>query len=467
MSDSPDSTPEGDQHLARPNSGQPGSLLRLRDVQALNRSFRRLAEIQEALLDRIEELEEEKTQSSRWAAPMWTIGGTALGIGLAAVAFVWWQKNQPAADSTLPEIVVQQPEVTVQAPPPDPAMAQAMEQMNANLSGILEQQQQYRGQLGELTDKLLDSEEEKMRIMQEFAKTSRLQDERLQKALADAATANAAPPIELQTPQGNAGPKPQRDPWVGVLNGLLATDGYSSIRIQKATRVANQAALKDVTWMTWDNQGLVSSVIQAGRVEFTLHNMTNTLVLSFRDGTQTVNGARSALPASGLRLELAGINKPAWTEHFPELDQAASLASNEPPEPGAATPVGDFAPVGTGTTLDANGVRRALDELISQRGTYSYYRIKSLGSIDGTTLRLVQINWHDNSGRLVKTIEADVLEIRLHSSGSVELQLRNGAFLDSGVRSPFSSDRFSLYLPRQDLKEWRASGVPYLDVEKS
>jgi len=467
MSDLPDSTPESDQNLARSTSGQPGSLLRLRDVQALNRSFRRLAEIQEALLDRIEELEEEKSQSSKWAAPMWTIGGTALGIGLAAVAFVWWQKNQPVSETNLPEIVVQQPEVTVQAPPPDPAMAQAMEQMNANLSGILEQQKEYRGQLGDLTTQLLDSEEEKMRLMQEFAEASRLQDERLQEALADAAAANSAQPLALQTPQGDNAPQPLRDPWVGVLNGLLATDGYSSIRIQKATRLANQAALADVTWMTWDDQGLVSSVIQAGRVEFTLHNMTNTLVLLFRDGTQTVDGARSALPASGLRLELAGINKPAWTEHFPELNQNRAVASSGSANPGAAAPANVSAPAGTGTTLDANGVRRALDDLISQRGTYSYYRIKSLDSIDGTTLRLVQINWHDNSGRLVKTIEADVLEIRLHSSGSVELQLRNGAFLDSGVRSPFSSDRFSLYLPRQDLKKWRDSGVPYLDVEKS
>lgn len=466
MSDIPETTPEGDQHLARPSSGQPGSLLRLRDVQALNRSFRRLAEIQEALLDRIEELEEEKTQTSRWAAPMWTIGGTALGIGLAAVAFVWWQQQQPIPNNTPPEITVQAPDITVQVPE-DPAMAKAMEQMNSNLSGILEQQKDYRGQLGELTNKLLDSEEEKMRLMQQFAETSRLQEERLQAAIADAEAAKVIPPMDLQTPQDLADPTPIRDTWVGVLNGLLATDGYSSIRIQRATRVTGEAALADVTWMTWDDQGMASSVIQAKRVDFTLHRMSNNLVLLFQEGTRTVGGTRSPLPANGLRLELARINLAAWVEHFPELEANASVVGNPPSASGTNHPEVTPAPAGMGTTLDTNGVRRALDTLISQRGTYSYYRIKALGSIDGTVLRLVQINWHDNSGRLVKTIEADVLEIRLHASGSVELQLRNGAFLDSGVRSPFSSDRFSLYLPRQDLKKWRDSGVPYLEVDKS
>jgi len=48
----------------------------------------------------------------------------------------------------------------------------------------------------------------------------------------------------------------------------------------------------------------------------------------------------------------------------------------------------------------------------------------------------------------------------LHKSGSVELQMRNGAFLSGNQRSPFSSDRFSLHLPRQDMQLWRDSIVP-------
>ena len=51
------------------------------------------------------------------------------------------------------------------------------------------------------------------------------------------------------------------------------------------------------------------------------------------------------------------------------------------------------------------------------------------------------------------------------SSNLFELLLRNGAFLDGGVKSPFSSDRFSLHLPRQDLQAWRDAGVPFTEVE--
>ena len=60
----------------------------------------------------------------------------------------------------------------------------------------------------------------------------------------------------------------------------------------------------------------------------------------------------------------------------------------------------------------------------------------------------------------MKTIEADSLLVILHKSGSVELQMRNGAFLSGNQRSPFSSDRFSLHLPRQDMQLWRDSIVP-------
>ncbi len=90
MSDSLEPLPDPEQQLARQSATQPGSLLRLRDVQALNRSFRRLAEVQEALLDRLETLEEEKTQNRRLQGPPTAIGGAGLGCGLGANAFVVW-----------------------------------------------------------------------------------------------------------------------------------------------------------------------------------------------------------------------------------------------------------------------------------------------------------------------------------------------------------------------------------------
>ncbi|MGB0953335.1 MAG: hypothetical protein ACPG31_08915 [Planctomycetota bacterium] len=481
MSDSLEPIPDPDQQLARQGATQPGSLLRLRDVQALNRSFRRLAEVQEALLDRLETLEEEKVQQSRWNGPLMAIVGIVLGLGMALIAFVMWQKQEGGESQQ--QVVLQQepavvnvptPEVTVLAPD-NKELAEALDAMNANMAEVFAQQKADREALGELTEKLLLSEEEKLRLMQEFAQA----EEQYRQDLASQEPVKPVVDSRLQVPNGGTTEEasaatppdlPQKT-WVAVVNGLLAADGYSSLRLQRAERIQGQAALSGVTWMSWNTEGLVESIIHADRLTFEMHRMTGNLVLRFFDGSRTANGLRTVLPRDGLRLDLDSRTLDAWLEHFPELKEATVVA-----QPGVIAATDGNAPSATGTqppantgsngTLrDARKVRKALDDLISPRGSFSYYRLSALDAVEGRTLRLVQINWHDNSGRLVKTIEADTLEVLLHGSNSVELLLRNGAFLDGGVKSPFSSDRFSLHLPRQDLQAWRDSGVPYTEVE--
>lgn len=482
MSDSLEPIPDPDQQLARQSATQPGSLLRLRDVQALNRSFRRLAEVQEALLDRLETLEEEKVQQSRWNGPLLAMAGVILGVGMALIAFVMWQKQE--GEQSPQQVVLQQdpavvhvptPEVTVLAPD-NTELAEALDAMNANMAEVFKQQKADREALGELTEKLLLSEEEKLRLMQEFAQAEQKYRDDL---AAEEAAAKPVVDSRLQVPNGGSTEEasasaeqdlPQKT-WVAVVNGLLAADGYSSLRLQRAERIQGQAALSGVTWMSWNTEGLVESIIHADRLTFEMHRMTGNLVLRFFDGSRTANGLRTVLPRDGLRLDLESRTLNAWMEHFPELTETTleaqpdAIAANGANTPG---PAGTQPPSSTGSDgafRDARKMRKALDDLISPRGSFSYYRLSALESVDGRLLRMVQINWHDNSGRLVKTIEADTLEVLLHGSNSVELLLRNGAFLDGGVKSPFSSDRFSLHLPRQDLQAWRDSGVPYTEVE--
>jgi hypothetical protein len=169
--------------------------------------------------------------------------------------------------------------------------------------------------------------------------------------------------------------------------------------------------------------------------------------MNFKEGSRTLSGSsKIAIPDAGVRLEFSEVNIDVWTEQFPELlVQTQSVLSSS-------------------ADRNSEEVKVALDTLISQRGSFSYYKLSALGEVNGDELRYVQINWHDNSGRLVKTIEADSLLVVLHKSGSVELQMRNGAFLSGSQRSPFSSDRFSLHLPRQNMKQWRDSIVPTREV---
>lgn len=466
----PSPAPDPDsQAIAQQAAAQPGSLLRLRDVQALNRSFRRLAEVQEALLVQMEALEEERRRVRSWNAPLYAIGGTVLGLGLAAIAFVWWQGR--AGDGRIvvqgdpPSVTVQPPAVTVESPPlnlevpRDPALEQMVGVMQEQMSAFRADQAAARDQLREMTERLYDAEQEKLRLLERISAQPR------QPAAEPPPSAPAAGAGAAGADAAGAGIAPA-DPWVGVVNGLLATDGYPGMRFQRATRVLGEPRLDDVVMMEWGADGLASAVVRAGRVDFELHRMLGNLVIRFRDGFRTADGARVALPAEGLRVDLNSVNVRAWLEHFPELAETGVAAA--PPEP-ALEAAAAGAPAGAGAAapakLSTREVQRELDNLISRRTSLYYYKLSRLGDVQNGVLQMVQINWHDNSGRLVKTIEADSLTVRLHEKGSsVELEMRNGAFLDGAARNPFSSDTFRLFLPRQDLAEWRASGVPYVEA---
>jgi hypothetical protein len=427
-------------------------MVRLRDVQALNRSFRRLAEVQEALLQQMQDLERGRRQQRRWLAPALAAGGLIVGLSLAALAYVAWgggaQPERIEVQAAAPQITVAPTPVTIQVPE-DPALLEVTNLVKADLENLRSDQVAYREQLADLTERLLQSEQEKIDLLKQMAAAA---------PVTEAAPAVSAPAPVLQVPGGDA---VAADPWVGVLNGLLSMDGYSHLRFQEATRVPGAARLEDVVLLEWKSDGLLAAAIRADRAEFELHHMTANLVVRLFDGSRAAGGGRVALPAEGLRLDLAAINARAWLEHFPELSESRAAVA-----PAAASARADEVKQPAAAGASVRDIRIALDELISQRGAFHYYHLGALGGVDGTVLKLVQINWHDNAGRLVKTIEADTLVVRLHPKGnSVELELRNGAFLGEEGRSPFSSDMFRLYLPRQDLAAWRASGVPYVEAQ--
>ncbi len=466
----PDAESQAITHRA---AAQPGSLLRLRDVQALNRSFRRLAEVQEALLTQMQQMEQERGRQRAWMAPVLAVSGLAGGLGLAAIAFAWWRSGDDPAPievtAAAPIISVEPTPVTVQVPE-DPALREAMDLVRGQVDAMRSDQKDYREQLADLTERLLLSEREKMDLLAKLAVPLPAAPEPAARAAASAAS--------LQVPGGDSVPA---DPWVGVVNGLAALDGYSGLKFQRATRVPGEARLESVVLLEWNAEGQVAAVIRAARVEFELHRMTANLVLRFHEGYRTASGVRVPLPAEGLRLDLDGVNADAWISHFPELAETGAELAAAPPaapatgadaaaralpqpaappaQPEAARPGAPRAPA-----VGVKEIQRALDGFLAKRGSFSYYRLNALGGVEGAVLKLVQINWHDNSGRLVKTIEADSMVVRLHEkNASVELELHNGAFLDNDVKHPFSDDVFRLHLPRQDLAAWRASGIPCVE----
>ena len=454
MADEPEPLPEAwrraresDWLPARPDSPA-GALAQPREVQALSRSYRRLADVQERLLLELAEQAEDRRRRGRWIAAGAALAVLLLGSSMGVLA--WALRNPPEAAPPVIEVQAAEPPEIVVEPPPvqfelpagwvDPSAFRAVQD---ELAWLREEREADRRTIASLNAKLLEREEAAIASLRALGAAEGAEAPESE----EAATEQAAPPEEdgdgaLAAALDALRP---RDPWLGVTNGLLAMDGHGHLQIQDGERVDGEPLIRAVSLTEWGEDGLLQSLVRAGEVRFELHQMSATLVLRLRDGQVTRNGTRQPLPPDGLRYDLPGVNVGAWLDHFPELDDRLVLAPAE-------------------ARRLAEELRETLEELLSRRRPLGYYRIAELGGVESESLRNVQLQRYDSSGRLVRTLEADSLEVILHPTQDVELLLRRGAIHEGGVRRPFYEDRFRIYLPRQPLDEWRQSGVPYRDL---
>ena len=132
-----------------------------------------------------------------------------------------------------------------------------------------------------------------------------------------------------------------------------------------------------------------------------------------------------------MRIDLTGIRPDVWIQEFPGLEESVAFVAPLSQEDFSMAQ-GVDRPI-----LDKAVVREALNRFLTERRPAGYYRLTELGGVFGDRLEQVQIDWYNGSGRLVKTLAADSLQIILHpkglwgSMGSVELVLTKGAFLEA------------------------------------
>ena len=417
-----------------------GANLKLRDVQALNRSFRRLAEVQEALLVQMGEMERLRNRRERWLTPLLVLAGFCAAA--AASWLAWVQINHPESPPEIqvlapvqepPTIVVQPTPVTV-AVPESKVSDEVMARLLGEVDRMRDESREDRQRIAELTELLINREQADISRMANIGLPSSPVEEPASPPLSKPEATEASVTTEIK--------EPLLSPWLGAMNGLLALDGYPHFRFERGTRVEGEPVIHQVTLLVWDVAGLLDSVIKAEEVHFELHQMAGDLVVRFLRGTRTRAGAKHLLPEDGIRFDFADVDVEAWSHLFPEL---ASLGNTDPGE--------------------IQRIREDLEELISVKRPSGYYRIPALGEVDGDVLKMVQVQRYDAAGHLTRVLDADSLELRLHPNGDVEMLFLEGAIFEGGVRRPFFDDRFRVYLPRQPLDDWRASCVPCVEIQ--
>ena len=469
-------------------------LLRNRDVQALSRSFRRMSEVQEALLEHLDGIEESRAR--RWVLPALALGSLVLGAGLATFGLLWYQQQQPQTPvevrldnpAEAPAITVESPEVTVQAPD-NGINAELLEKLIGRMEQIGDTQEADRRLIAELSGRIVDGELGVMRMLQEMEEA-----DAAKAAEAAAAENEAAATPQPASAEGDAAtappmpPDPVKEPvnegevWLGAMNGLIALGGNPEFRFRKGERVPDKPMLRDVLFLSWGQDGLIDSVVRADRVEFQLQQAAGALEMRFFEGTRTRGASKTLLAGGGLRVTLREINVRAWLDHFPELaggatteGDAAEVESAETAVEPEAGDLGDATPAESGevdsveeeSAWDAEQVeamRKGVDALLSVERASGFYHLQRVTGATDHQLEGVRLAWYDSSGRLFQYVEADRLEIAPRGDGWLELRFRDGAFRRQDKLTPFQGGLYRLHLADQDFEAWRATGVPILDA---
>ncbi len=334
-------TPRPGEALAPLTQESTEVLLRHRDIQALSRSFRRLGEVQDALLGEIRD--QQRRTRGRWILPIFGLGAMVLGAGLGLVGAGWLQDRQPNSS-----VELQFPSEELAAvlanwksePVPieirgsdggvDPELLSALVD---RIEAMTQSQADDRRLLAGLTDRMVTGELAALEALQRL-QHAEMEKERLLREQAElhppetpdnqaiGVPAEASASIrgdEALDPQDPARYGYPPDAWLGALNGLLAVDGFSKYRFQSGIRVPGQPVLTEVVLFQWGADGLLEGIVQAERVAFEMQQEAWSLTIHLTGGSRNFDGVRSALPAGGLRIFLPEVRAASWLAHFPEL----------------------------------------------------------------------------------------------------------------------------------------------------
>jgi hypothetical protein len=199
-----------------------------------------------------------------------------------------------------------------------------------------------------------------------------------------------------------------------------------------------------------DPDGRLSGSLVAERLRLEASRTARTVTLVLEDGYETWRGARTDFErpdpdpgSAGLRrVVLPRVDPDPWLEALPELFAETSLG--EAPDDGV---------------YNALQVRGELNQLLRRDAAGGWFRVRALAGVRADVLRGVHLEGFDVDGKLERHLFADRLRVLPQERG-VLLQLEDGAQVRGDDKAAFLDGRFRIYLPRADIDEWAARGIP-------
>lgn len=112
----------------------------------------------------------------------------------------------------------------------------------------------------------------------------------------------------------------------------------------------------------------------------------------------------------------------------------------------------------TRTPEDLARVRDLLNGLLDGATGAARYRLEDLAGVSGFELLGLRVVGRDESGRVLRTIEAPRAEISVEPSGAVRWRFAEGHLVVGGRRAPFFDGTYTLTLESR-FESWRDSGL--------
>ena len=199
-----------------------------------------------------------------------------------------------------------------------------------------------------------------------------------------------------------------------------------------------------VVFRTLDDRGRLTGGLFANRLRLEASFSARTVTVVLEEGKDSRGGRAIPFAEGARRIVLPFVDPEPWMEAIPELFPKEFL--ERPSDDGL---------------WSMRAVRQELNRLLLLETSVGWYRLRALEGVLEDELVRVQLDEFDESGRLLRRIFADRMQLSVGDPGVV-LTLHEGAFVRGNEKTAFPGGSYRIYMPRAPEEEWREAKLPGL-----